>query len=61
MIDGPHRFEVVMTIGAHEHVWRPTRKGEKYLAPIIDLAPIVPRRRPAKLSDLIDGRSVAVF
>ena len=31
LIDDPARFDAVTTIGLDEHVWRYTRKGDKYV------------------------------
>ena len=33
------RFEGVAVIGVDEHVWRHTRKGDKYVTVVIDLTP----------------------
>lgn len=30
-IDDPHRFDGVAVIGFDEHVWRHTRRGDKYV------------------------------
>ena len=40
LIDNPARFDGVTTIGIDEHVWRHTRKDEKYVTVIIDLTPV---------------------
>ena len=37
LINNPHRFDGVTTIGVDEHVWRHTRRGDKYVTVIIDL------------------------
>lgn len=39
-IDDPNRFDGVKVIGVDEHVWRHTRRGDKYVTVIIDLTPI---------------------
>ncbi len=39
------------------HVWRHTRRGEKYVAVIIDLTPIRCGSGPARLLDMIEGHS----
>ena len=41
LIEDPHRFDGVTAIGVDEHVWRHTRRGDKYVTVIIDLT-----RRP---------------
>ena len=43
------------------HVWRHTRKGDKYVTVIIDLTPIRDRSGPARLLDMVEGRSKRVF
>ena len=40
LISDPHRFDGVSVIGVDEHVWRHTRKGDKYVTVIIDLTPV---------------------
>jgi len=37
LIDDPDRFDRVAVIGVDEHVWRHTRRGDKYVTVIIDL------------------------
>lgn len=61
LIDDPHRFEGVTAIGVDEHVWRHTRKGDKFVTVIIDLTPIRDKTGPARLLDMVEGRSKAVF
>ena len=48
-------------IGADEHVWRHTRRGDKYVTVIIDLTPARDKTGPARLLDMIPGRSKAAF
>ena len=36
LIDDMHRFDGVTTVGFDEHVWRHTRRGDKYVTVIID-------------------------
>ena len=55
------RFDGVSVIGVDEHVWRHTRKGDKYVTVIIDLTPIRAGTGPARLLDMVEGRSKAVF
>ena len=40
LIADPHRFDGVRVLGVDEHVWRHTRKGDKYVTVIIDLTPL---------------------
>jgi len=61
LIDDPHRFDGVRVIGVDEHVWRHTRFGDKYVTVIIDLTPNRDRAGPARLLDIVEGRSKAVF
>ena len=55
------RFDGVSTIGVDEHVWRHTRRGDKYVTVIIDLTPIRNGTGPARLLDMIEGRSRSAF
>jgi transposase len=55
------RFDGVAVIGVDEHVWRHTRKGDKYVTVIIDLTPIRSGTGPARLLDMVEGRSKAAF
>ncbi len=61
LIDAPARFDGVSTIGVDEHVWRHTRTGDKYVTVIIDLTPAREKTGPARLLDMVEGRSKAVF
>jgi len=57
LIEDPHRFDGVTTVGFDEHVWRHTRRGDKYVTVIIDLTPIRNGTGPARLLDMVEGRS----
>jgi hypothetical protein len=46
LIDDPTRFDGVAVVGADEHVWRHTSRGDKYVTVIIDLTTIRERHRP---------------
>lgn len=61
LIDDPHRFDGVRVIGVDEHVWRHTRFGDKYVTVIIDLTPNRDKTGPARLLDMVEGRSKAAF
>nr|WP_276544989.1 ISL3 family transposase [Brachybacterium muris] len=61
LIDDPARFDAVRVIGVDEHVWRHTRRGDKYVTVIIDLTPARDKTGPARLLDMIEGRSKAAF
>ncbi len=41
LIGDTARFEGVQVIGVDDHVWRHTRRGDKYVTVVIDLTPIV--------------------
>ncbi len=61
LIDDPHRFDGVTAIGVDERVWRHTRRGDKFVTVIIDLTPIREKTGPARLLDMVEGRSKQVF
>ena len=61
LIDDPTRFDGVQVVGVDEHVWRHTRKGDKYVTVIIDLTPIRDGTGPARLLDMVEGRSKQAF
>ena len=61
LINDPARFDGVTTIGVDEHVWRHTRRGDKYVTVIIDLTPARTNSGPVRLLDMVEGRSKSVF
>ena len=61
LINDATRFDGVAAIGVDEHVWRHTRRGDKYVTVIIDLTPVRAGTGPARLLDMIPGRSKAAF
>ena len=61
LIDDPGRFDGVTVIGVDEHVWRHTRRGDKYVTVIIDLTPVHNKTGPARLLDMVEGRSKRAF
>jgi len=61
LIDDVHRFDGVRVLGVDEHVWRHTRKGDKYVTVIIDLTGIRDGTGPARLLDMVEGRSKHAF
>lgn len=61
LISDPARFDDIAVIGVYEHAWRHTRFGDRYVTVIIDLTPVRDRTGPARLLDLVEGRSKAVF
>ena len=61
LINDPSRFDGVSTLGVDEHVWRHTRRGDKYVTVIIDLTPVRSGTGPARLLDMVEGRSKQAF
>jgi transposase len=61
LINDPHRFDGVTTIGVDEHCWRHTRRGDKFVTVIIDLTGIRDGTGPARLLDMVEGRSKQAF
>jgi len=61
LIENPGRFDAVTVIGVDEHVWRHTRRGDKYVTVIIDLTPIREGTGPSRLLDMVEGRSKKAF
>lgn len=61
LIDDPHRLDRVKVIGVDEHVWRHTHRGDKDVTVIIDLTPIRDKTSPARLLDMVEGRSKSTF
>ena len=60
-ISDPTRFDGVTTIGVDEHCWKHTRwRSDRFVTVIVDLTP---RKddRPARLLDMIPGRSKQVL
>ena len=61
LINDPTRFDDVRVLGVDEHVWRHTRRGDKYVTVVIDLTPIRDGTGPARLLDMVEGRSKQAF
>lgn len=61
LLDDPDRFEQVKVIGVDEHVWRHTRRGEKFVTVVIDLTPVRDRTGPSRLLAMVEGRSKQAF
>ncbi|GAA3852816.1 hypothetical protein KACC15558_35020 [Brevibacterium ammoniilyticum] len=74
LIDDPTRFDGVSVIGVDDSparcalkrevpplVWRHTRHGDRYVTVIIDLTPISQATGPARLLDMMPGRSKQMF
>jgi transposase len=61
LVDDPRRFDGVRVVGVDEHVWRHTRRGDKYVTVIIDLTGVRDSSGPARLLDMVEGRSKQAF
>jgi transposase len=61
LINDPDRFDGVRVIGVDEHAWRHTRRGDKYVTVIIDLTAVREGIGPARLLDMVEGRSKQAF
>ena len=42
-------------------MWRHTKRGDRYVTVVIDLTPVRDRSGPARLLDVVPGRSKKVF
>jgi transposase len=59
---GPDRLAGVRVIGVDEHRWAPRRIGrDGFVTLIIDLTPVHDRRGPARLLDMVAGRSASAL
>ena len=61
LIDDEHRLDGVRVVGVDEHVWRHTRRGDRYVTVIIDLTAVRDGTGPARLLDMVEGRSKQAF
>lgn len=61
LINNPERLDGVQVIGVDEHCWRHTPGGDKYVTVIIDLTPVRDDTGPARLLDMVEGRSKQAF
>ncbi|MGI3786626.1 MAG: ISL3 family transposase, partial [Janthinobacterium lividum] len=61
LIDDAARLDDVRAIGVDEHVWRHTRRGDKYVTVIIDLTGVRAGTGPARLLAMVEGRSKQAF
>jgi transposase len=50
-------FDGVTAVGVDEHLWRHTRRGDKYVIVVIDLTGSREGTGPARLLDMVEGRS----
>lgn len=61
LFNDPKRFDGVTVLGVDEHVWRHTRLGDKYVTIVVDLTPVRNKTGPARLLDVLEGRSKQAF
>ncbi len=61
LIDDPARFDGVKVIGVDEHVWRHTRRGDKFVTVVIDLTAVRDKTGPSRLLAMVEGRSKQAF
>ena len=74
LLDDPHRFDGIEVLGVDDSparfalvrkvppcVWRHARRGDRYVTVIIDLSPVRDRTGPARLLDVVPGRSKKVL
>jgi transposase len=59
---GPDRLTGVRVIGVDEHRWAPRRRGpDGFVTLIIDLTPVHDQTGPARLLDMVEGRSATAL
>ena len=61
LIADPTRLDGVRVLGVDEHAWRHTHRGDKFVTVIIDLTPVRDGTGPARLLDMVTGRSKQVL
>ncbi|GAA1392008.1 hypothetical protein GCM10009599_12040 [Luteococcus peritonei] len=61
LIDKPGRLDDVTVLGVDEHVWRHTRRGDKYVTVVIDLTPVSTGTGSSRLVAMVEGRSKQAF
>lgn len=61
LIKDTTRFDGATVLGVDERVWHHTRRGDKYVTVVIDLTPIKDGTGPARLLDMVPGRSKKTF
>jgi transposase len=59
---GPDRLAGVRVIGVDEHRWAPRRRGaDGFVTLIVDLTPVADKTGPARLLDMVEGRSATAL
>lgn len=61
LIDHPTRLNGVSVVGVDEHVWRHTRRSDRYVTVVIDLTPVSTATGPSRLLAMVEGRSTQAF
>jgi transposase len=62
LIGHPARLDAVLVIGVDEHCSRHTGfASDRFVTVIVDLTPVRDRSGPARLLDMVEGRSARVF
>jgi transposase len=61
LIEDPTRYDGVRVVGVDEHAWRHTRRGDKFVTVVIDLTAVRAGTGPARLLDMVQGRSKQAF
>lgn len=62
LIGHPARLDNVAVVGVDEHCWRHIGfASDRFVTVIVDLTPVHDRSGPARLLDLVEGRSASVF
>ena len=61
LINDPTRLDGVKVIGVDEHAWQHVTGRDRYVTVIIDLTPVRDKTGPARLLDMVAGRSKKVF
>ena len=54
LVDKPNRLEGVTVVGVDGHVWRHTRRGDKYFTVVIDLTPVSTGTGPSRLLAMVE-------
>jgi len=61
LINDPTRLDGVKVIGVDEHAWQHVTGRDRFVTVIIDLTPVRNKTGPARLLDMVAGRSKQVF
>jgi len=61
LINDPTRLDGVKVIGVDEHAWQHVTGRDRFVTVIIDLTPVRNKTGPARLLDMVAGRSKKVF